>query len=125
MSLFRERKDLAIKIMHMAGDEPFIIAVNGECTTDALREIEEQISGEEHEFDSGPGLYTYEAYFMQGERDEFGRSMFKDCWELTQMDFEQPGWAKPVDPSAPSNPCPTCGLVDCGGVDFFEQCIPF
>lgn len=122
---FRTRDNLPIKVMHVAGDDPFIIAVNGECTTDALHEIEEQISGEEHEFDSGPGLYTYEAYFMQGESDDFGRSMFKDCWELTQVAFEKPEWAKPVDPDAPKPACRMCGLVDCGGVDIFDQCIPF
>lgn len=122
---FRARENLLIKVMHTTGDDPFIIGVNGECTTEGLHAIEEQISGEEHEFEHGPGLYTYEAYFMQGEQDEFGRSMFLSCWELTKVAFEQPEWAKPVDPNAPKKPCPTCGLVDCGGKDVFDACIPF
>lgn len=122
---FRSRENMIIKVMHEGGDErPLIIAVNGEFTLEVLGDIESQL--EEHEFKNGCGEYVFQAYFMDSEQDEVSGGLIRAAfWELTQVDFVQPTWAMPEDPDAPKDPCPFCGVVDCGGEDIFDQCIPF
>lgn len=130
MSLFRERKDLVVKVFHGGDDEaPFICAVNGECTVDVLSEIEEWLMGEEHEFSSGAGEYTYEAAYDDGQYDEMGNCENLPYWELTEIGFEVPGWMdmshEPETFNAePGEPCPNCGIVDCL-TDRLHGCIPF
>lgn len=121
---FLSRANLTIRVMHEGGDErPLITAVNGECTIESLSDIEEQLR--EHEFGDGPGDYVFEAFFMDAQKDDYGRTELSAFWELTQVRFQIFEHMKPVDPNSPKKPCPTCGLVDCGGKDFFDQCIPF
>ena len=97
-------------------DEPFICAVNGEVTVDALAEIEEELKGE-HEFSSGPGDYVYYACHDSGESDEFGNVLFRPFWELTEIAFEN--LERLVDEAeglpAPSSdePCDDCGDPSC------------
>lgn|GEM_PF-1425840 len=125
--LFRSRKDLIVKVFHAGDDdEPFICAVNGEVTVDALAEIEEELKGE-HEFSSGPGDYVYYACHDSGESDEFGNVLFRPGWELTEIAFEKPDWMSlSHEPEkAGQKTCISCGLVDCGTDDFIERCIPF
>jgi hypothetical protein len=128
MSLFRARKDLVVKVFHAGeDDEPFICAVNGEVTVDALAEIEDELRGE-HEFSKGPGEYVYCACYDQGEKDELGNVHFLPFWELTEISFEQPDWMsmthepeKHVPPS--DEPCDDCGEAGC---IFKHHCqIPF
>lgn len=122
---FRSRENMIIKVMHEGGDErPLIIAVNGDFTLEVLGDIEEQLR--EHEFQHGCGEYVYQAFFMDAERDEMSGGVLRAAfWELNQVDFVQPAWAKPEDANKTKDPCPWCGLVDCGGEDVFDQCIPF
>jgi hypothetical protein len=128
MSLFRERKDLVVKVWNAGDDDdPFICAVNGEVTVDALAEIEEELKGE-HEFSSGPGEYVYYACYDQGESDECGNVLFRPSWELTEVSFEKPDWMsmthEPEKHVAPSDElCDDCGLAGC---IFKHHCaIPF
>jgi hypothetical protein len=127
MSLFRSRKDLIVKVYNAGGDdEPFICAVNGEVTVDALAKIEEGLNGE-HEFSSGPGDYTYIAVYDYGQYDEMGRCELAPYWELSEIAFEKPDWmsVSHEPEKAEKKPCMSCGLIDCGTNDVFEQCIPF
>lgn len=127
MSLFRARKDLIVKVFHPGDDdEPFICAVNGEVTVDALAGIEEELKGE-HEFSSGPGDYTYSAVWDDGQYDEMGRCELAPYWELTEIAFDKPDWmSMSHDPEkAGEKPCMTCGLINCGSEDVFDHCIPF
>lgn len=128
MSLFRSRKDLAVKVWNAGDDDdPFICAINGEVTVNALAEIEEELKGE-HEFSSGPGEYTYEAAYNDGQYDDMGRCEIAPCWELTEIAFEKPDWMsmthepeKHVTPS--DEPCDDCGEAGC---IFKHHCeIPF
>lgn len=116
--LFRSRKDLIVKVYNAGDDdEPFICAVNGEVTVDALAEIEEELKGE-HEFSSGPGDYTYGAVWDDGQYDEMGRCELAPYWELTEIAFEKPGClvdeagALPAPPSS-DEPCDNCGDPGC------------
>lgn len=124
-SIFRTRENMLIKVMHEGGEErPLIIAVNGEFTVEVLADMEEQLK--EHEFENGCGDYVFQAYFMDAERDEISGAVIHPAfWELNQVDFTHPEWAKPEDPDKPKKPCMTCGLIDCGGKDVFDACIPF
>jgi hypothetical protein len=125
--LFRSRQDLIVKVYNAGDDdEPFICAVNGEVTVDALAEIEEELKGE-HEFSSGPGEYTYGAAYDDGQYDEMGRCELAPYWELTEIAFEKPDWMSlSHDPEkAEKRPCMSCGRIDCGTDDDFERCIPF
>ena len=125
--LFRQRKDLIVKVYNAGDDDdPFICAVNGEVTVDALAEIEEELKGE-HEFSSGPGEYVYYACHDQGESDECGNVLFRPYWELSEIAFEKPDWMSLSHEPEKSEkrPCMSCGLIDCGTDDVFEQCIPF
>ncbi|MFI8643866.1 hypothetical protein ACIGJK_03550 [Pseudomonas iridis] len=112
------------------GDEPFICAVNGECSISALTEIEESLWSEEHEFSSGPGEYVYEAVYDDGQWClETGRCELAPYWEFTEIGFEQHEWVRlsdePQTPREnPDGPCPNCGDVDCDKRPF-NGCIPF
>lgn len=127
MSLFRDRKDLVVKVWNAGDDDdPFICAVNGEVTIDALAEIEEELKGE-HEFSSGPGEYTYEAAYDDGQYDDMGRCEIAPGWELTEIGFEKPDWMSMThEPEAfvPSSdePCTDCGNPQCS---FKHNCFPF
>jgi hypothetical protein len=117
--LFRPRKDLVVKVYNAGDDdEPFICAVNGEVTVDALAEIEEEIKGE-HEFSSGPGDYVYYACHDPGESDEFGSVLFRPGWELTEISFEKPEFMSLVDEAeslperSSDDPCDDCGDPGC------------
>ena len=131
MSLFRERKDLVIKVWNAGDDdEPFICAVNGECTVDVLATIEESLMGEDHEFSSGPGEYVYAATYDDGQYDlETGRCEISPCWELTEVGFEKPDWMGMTHEPETfevtlDKPCPNCGIVNCHD-DYLYGCIPF
>lgn len=130
MSLFRSRKDLIIKVFHAGDDDdPFICAVNGEVTVDALAEIEEELKGE-HEFSSGPGDYTYGAVWDDGQYDEMGRCELAPYWELTEIAFEQPDWMSLSHEPEKAEPAPSTGepCIDCGSpsCSFKHNCqIPF
>jgi hypothetical protein len=126
--LFRSREDLIIKVFHAGDDdEPFICAVNGEVSRDGLGAIEEELSSDDHEFLCGPGEYTYEATWNDGQYDDMGRCEFRPCWELTEIAFEKPDWMslshepeKAAPPSA--EPCIDCGSTSCA---FKHNCFPF
>ncbi|MEB0311534.1 hypothetical protein QN382_19865 [Pseudomonas sp. 10B1] len=130
MNLFRERKDLVVKVFHGGDeDEPFICAVNGECRVSVLCDIEELLMGEDHEFSSGSGEYTYKAAYDAGQYDEMGRCENLPYWELTEIGFEAPGWMDMThEPESfvanVEEPCPNCGIVDCH-LDSLNGCIPF
>lgn len=118
--LFRSREDLIVKVFHAGGDDdPFICAVNGEVTVDALAEIEEELKGE-HEFSSGPGDYTYSAVWDDGQYDEMGRCELAPYWELTEIAFEKPEFMSLVDEAeslperSSDEPCDDCGDTLCG-----------
>lgn len=128
MSLFRDRKDLVVKVWNGGDDDDaFICAVNGEVTIDRLAEIEEELRGE-HEFSSGPGEYVYEATYDDGQYDDWGRCEIAPGWELTEVSFEKPDWMsmthEPETFVPPSDePCDGCGDADC---IFKHRCqIPF
>jgi len=125
--LFRPRKDLVVKVWNAGDDdEPFICAVNGEVTVDALAEIEEELKGE-HEFSSGPGEYTYSAVWDDGQYDEMGRCELAPYWELSEIAFEKPDWMRmshEPDKHVPQTgePCTDCGSASCS---FKHNCFPF
>jgi hypothetical protein len=117
-ALFRSRKDLIIKVFHPGDeDEPFICAVNGEVTVDALAGIEEELKGE-HEFSSGPGDYTYAATYDDGQYDEMGRCELAPYWELTEIAFEKQDCLVDEAEASPApssdEPCDDCGDTLCG-----------
>lgn len=127
MSLFRSRKDLVVKVFNAGDDaDAFICAVNGEVSIDGLAGIEEELAGE-HEFSSGPGEYTYEAVFNDGQYDDMGRCEFRPCWELTEIAFEKPDWmsmSHEPEKHVPQTgePCTDCGSASCS---FKHNCFPF
>jgi hypothetical protein len=125
MSLFRSRKDLIIKVFNGGDDDDaYIFAVNGEIVVDKLAEIEDELKGE-HEFSSGPGEYTYEAVYDDGQYDDMGRCEISPGWELTEVSFEKPEWMsmshEPQELQFKDEPCPKCGISDISCL----CCIPF
>ena len=127
MSLFRSRKDLVVKVFNAGDDDDaFICAVNGEVSIDGLSGIEEELAGD-HKFSSGPGEYTYEAAYNDGQYDDMGRCEFRPCWELTEIGFEKPDWMSMThepETFSPSSdePCADCGDPRCS---FKHNCFPF
>lgn len=59
MTMDMTRDDLTVEVFHQVGEHPpFIVAVNGRVTTDALAEIEKQMAAEaELLFTAGSGTY--------------------------------------------------------------------
>ena len=117
-TLFRPRKDLIVMVCNAVDDdEPFICAVNGEVTVDALAEIEEELKGE-HEFSSGPGDYTYIAVWDDGQYDEMGRCELAPYWELSEIAFEKAEClvdeAEALPAPSSDEPCDDCGDTLCG-----------
>lgn len=79
--------NLQVTVFICADVEPFICAVNGKCTIDALEEIEKDIN-ECHDDMVEDGNYTFQCAWFPGQYDELGRCELAPGWELDQIKFE-------------------------------------
>ena len=89
--MFSEK--LIIQVFHIddGGTPAFICGINGCCITiDRLESIEKEINENiEDVLTKGAGDYFFEAKWYPEERDEYGRIMFSDYWDLTEIKFEK------------------------------------
>ncbi len=84
-------KSLVVKVLNVAdGNDPFICAVNGNASIDALNEIEQKIAKDEH-CDAGEGFYVFECHFFEGQYGELGMCEIEPGWEFDMIDHV-PDW---------------------------------
>lgn len=77
---------LKIEVFSMQGDEPFICAVYGKCTTYDLAEIELEMKSMLEDF-VNDGDYEISCNYFKGQYGEYGRCELPPGWELSITGF--------------------------------------
>lgn len=99
-----EDAELMIEVFHLGeGDEPFICAVHGKVTIEALQQIAAEFEQEDY-FPHGPGNYRFQATHFAGQYGFEGRCELAPGWELSEVGFkplEEQGAARAAERKAP------------------------
>lgn len=74
--------NLKVEVIFLQGDEPFICAVYGRCTTYCLAEIELDMKSMREDF-TDDGEYEITCSYFKGQYDEYGRCELPPGWELS------------------------------------------
>lgn len=72
------------------GADPFICAVNGNCTIDNLDEIEKEVRENSYDDMKLDGRYKFRCAWYAGEYGEYGVCEIAPGWELELINFEPP-----------------------------------
>lgn len=80
------RDKLKVEVIFLQGDEPFICAVYGRCTTYCLAEIELEMKSMLEDF-IDDGEYEITCSYFKGQYDEYGRCELSPGWELSITGF--------------------------------------
>ena len=78
-----------VELFYLEGDDgPFVCAVNGHITKEAIEEIEQDIKDNGMEvFDKGDGSYIFEAVWQEGQYGPEGRCEIAPYIELELLEF--------------------------------------
>ena len=88
--LIRDDGKTIVGLFYIEGDDgPFVCAVNGHITTEAIEEIEQDIKDNGNDgFDKGDGSYLFRAVWQEGQYGPEGRCEIAPYIELEFLKYE-------------------------------------